>query len=119
MALKRLEINEDGQMTLEGRVVPTRRIGPSVMAYWRAEVPKKGGECVTNTEEMPTLTSPWFPKNANAYALALGRQPVETTISNSEMAPSMVFVSDTENYHIHARRWTAVQLYRVPERCFE
>lgn len=111
---KRLQINEGGRMTLEGKVVPARRIGPPVMAFWTAEFPKKGGEFITNTEKLPVLSLPYLPKGVNAYALALGPKPVETIITNSEIAPSGVFVSDTERYQINARRWTAVQFYRVP-----
>lgn len=100
-----VRLEYDGKkLTLNGKVVTARRIGPPVMAYWVPKFEDSSQGLVSlifKEDELPILSSPSITTDANAYALAIGERPL---------------IIGNDHNRAFSQKWTAVQLYHVQEK---
>jgi hypothetical protein len=111
--LKRLEINEDGEFTLEGKVVQPIPLGPPFLTFYEASF--GDGRSVTSSfdrvykrsalkpEELPVHTQEmlYFSERSNAFM----------------MSPEAVREVEyqKQNRGIWIKDWVAIQFYKITE----
>ena len=99
MPLKKLEMNENGKLTLEGRVVDAKPIGPPILGPSEAKI--EDHDIVFQTGELPSIDSSDYHliKDADAYLLS---------------SREVLCVEHERRFNrVWTKVWKAVQFYKI------
>lgn len=107
--LRRLEYDDKGRVTLDGKIVKATRIGFPIMAYFHGKMEDNGKVSFDEISCPSLLAHPMsavYEAKAGtiAYALAIGESPIELARDKEKRD------------YVYIRKWTAVQFYKLSDK---